>query len=308
MSYQQLQDHWPDDQQTESLPRIGQEPQSAYPGAYASASGGYGASPEPRAGRHRRSVAPLDGQAPGPGVAPGPSAASFPVPAEAQPDRYQPQGWPDQQPRQPSFTPYLPSYARAPYPPKGQPLPSQQQPNGAEPPSQTRSRWRPSKRKIWVALMGLSALIGIVVGIRVATTHNSPSAGNAAATSTASAATAQAVPVSTSPIDDWCSGSGYSDYQAVQSDLAQMSTDIGNGDYGTAENADATQLSRDADTAMQNPPPGTKSQKINYVLYMGAVAFSAADLNAGNITTAEKAMNGAADYRDKVDAIVAACG
>ena len=111
-----------------------------------------------------------------------------------------------------------------------------------------------------------------------------------------------------SPVDAWCSGSGYSDYQAVQSDITQMSTDVGNGDYGTAENDDAPTLDSDATTALQNPPPGTTAQKVNYVSCMGAIAFGAIDLNSGNIPAAEKAMTGASTYRDKVvDAVVAAC-
>jgi hypothetical protein len=113
---------------------------------------------------------------------------------------------------------------------------------------------------------------------------------------------------STSPMDAWCGGSGYSDYQAVQSDLTQMSTDLGNGDYGTAENADATQLLSDAEAAEKNAPPVTKSQKVDYILYMGAISFSATDLDSGNVTAAKDAMNGAGSYKDAVNAIVAACG
>jgi hypothetical protein len=113
---------------------------------------------------------------------------------------------------------------------------------------------------------------------------------------------------STSPMDAWCGGSGYGDYQAVQSDLTQMSTDIGNGDYGTAENADATQLGSDAEAAEGNLPPVTKSQKLDYLLYMGAISFAAADLGSGNISAAEKAMNGATSYGDKLTAVVSACG
>ena len=108
-------------------------------------------------------------------------------------------------------------------------------------------------------------------------------------------------------MDTWCSGTGYSDYQAVQSDITQMSTDVGNGDYGTAENADATRLNSDAGTALQNPPPGTTAQKVSYISYMGAITFAAADLNSGNIAAAETAMSGAAKYRDGADVLVAAC-
>lgn len=48
-----------------------------------------------------------------------------------------------------------------------------------------------------------------------------------------------------------------------------MSTDVGNGDYGTAENDDAPTLNSDAETALQNPPPGTTAQKVNYLSCMG---------------------------------------
>jgi hypothetical protein len=167
---------------------------------------------------------------------------------------------------------------------------------------------RQQNRKARSALIGVGALVAIIAVIVAATSHNSPSAGNLAARSTASATPAQAVPASTSPIDDWCNGSGYSDYQAVQSDLTRIAADIGNGGRGTEENTDARQLLGDARTAEQNPPPVTGSKKLDYIRYMGVVAFSAADLNSGNISAAGRALNGSAGYWDKVDAIVAACG
>lgn len=54
-------------------------------------------------------------------------------------------------------------------------------------------------------------------------------------------------------------------------------------------------------------PPGTTARKVNYLSYMGAIGFAAIDLNFANIPAAEKAMTGASTYRDKVDAVVAAC-
>lgn len=128
---------------------------------------------------------------------------------------------------------------------------------------------------------------------------------------TAAAATAPPpAPASTSPMDAWCNGAGASDYQAVQNDITQLSSDLNansTGNFG----ADASKLNADASTAEGNPPPGTKAQKVNYVLYMGAITFAMTFLNQGNISEAETAMNGATKYLNGpngVNSTVAACG
>jgi hypothetical protein len=107
----------------------------------------------------------------------------------------------------------------------------------------------------------------------------------AAATTASATTTAPSGPASTSPMDAWCNGAGASNYQTVQNDITQLSSDLNansNGNFG----ADATKLGADATTAMQNPPPGTKVQKLDYIEYMGAITFAMTFLNQGNIAEA----------------------
>jgi hypothetical protein len=54
-----------------------------------------------------------------------------------------------------------------------------------------------------------------------------------------------------SPMQQWCSGDGDSDFQAVQSDLDQLSTDSSNDDLISVESDGAT-LAQDAQTAVKN--------------------------------------------------------
>lgn len=106
--------HGTDDQPTQQLPRVRQEDALPYPDAGA----GYGASRPPPGGRHRRSAALLDGSERPPGRAPAPPSGTFAVqPAPYRPQG--PQGWPGQQPGQPSVT-LDPQYAMPPRQPRHQ--------------------------------------------------------------------------------------------------------------------------------------------------------------------------------------------
>jgi hypothetical protein len=159
-------------------------------------------------------------------------------------------------------------------------------------------------------LLGMAALALTACG----STQPQPAHSAAAAATTASApAPATAAPASqasSSPMDAWCNGAGASDYQKVQNDITQLSGDLNansTGNFG----ADASKLNADAGTAEGNPPPGTRAQKVNYVLYMGAITFAMTFLNQGNIAEAESAMNGAAKYLNGPNGVnntVAACG
>jgi Protein of unknown function (DUF2510) len=164
---------------TRPLPATRQEPQPPYPDVTAAASGGYDAFRQERAGRHRQQSGPQDGAADPPDLAFEPSPAPYPSVQQEQPDPdrqempqdpYQPQGWPSQHPDVPRHQPYEPG------------------------PQPKAHRWprRGRNCKLWGALIGLSALVGIVVGVSVASEHNPSSAGNAAATAAAASAPASA--------------------------------------------------------------------------------------------------------------------
>jgi Protein of unknown function (DUF2510) len=199
--------------QTQPMPGIRQEPQPPYPDASASASGGSSAFRQETAGRHRQQSGPQDGTAYPPDLAPGPSPApSLPAqPEQPDPyrqerpqDPYQPQRWPDRHPGVP-----------------------QQQPYGPGPqPKADRGPRRGRNRKLWGALIGLSALIGIIVGVSVASEHNSPSARNAAATAAAASAPASGSPsaaASTAPRT-------YPDQAADSALCKTFTTDIASGE------------------------------------------------------------------------------
>ena len=89
-------------------------------------------------------------------------------------------------------------------------------------------------------------------------------------------------------MDNWCNGNGYSDLQAVQSDLSQLNTDSGNNDLSAVE-SDGTQLLSDAGTAESNPPPWNTSpedtpSKFQYAYYMGALGVAGATLATGDVS------------------------
>jgi Protein of unknown function (DUF2510) len=193
---------------TRPLPGIRQQPQPAYPGASAPGSGEYDAFHQEGTGRHRRQSEQQDDAA----------DASFP-PArpEPEPERLQePQASPGQQA----------DVAQQPYTPG--PLP--QAHHGPR---------RRKNRKLRGVLIGLAALIGIIVGVSVATEHNSPSAGNTAATSaapTASTAVAASAPASLQPSEPassppscdsqlltWRSSGISNQLQAIITDLSNVS-------------------------------------------------------------------------------------
>lgn len=88
---------------TQPLPGVMQESQPPYPDATASASGGYDAFRQERAGRHRQQSGRQDGTASPSGLAADSRADSFPAAQLEQPDvdrpqepqdSSQPQGWP----------------------------------------------------------------------------------------------------------------------------------------------------------------------------------------------------------------------
>jgi hypothetical protein len=175
---------------------------------------------------------------------------------------------------------------------------------------------KPWHKRTWVRVLGAIFAVGLIAGIAGGASGGSKPAASPSASAPASQApssppapSASDTPSATapSPMDTWCTGTGYSEYQTVQDDLTQLRTDVGNGDMGTAENADATKLTSDAETAMKDAPPGTRDQKINYVEYMGALSFMAIDLNTGNVTGATNALHGSQNYQPGVDSLVAAC-
>jgi hypothetical protein len=91
------------------------------------------------------------------------------------------------------------------------------------------------------------------------------------------------------PMGQWCSGDGYSDWQTVTSDIQQLGTDAGADDISSVE-SDGAQLARDAVTAEKNLPPGTKMRKFNYGFVMAALTLAGLKAANGDITGADSAL------------------
>lgn len=109
-----------------------------------------------------------------------------------------------------------------------------------------------------------------------------------------------------SPMQQWCSGDGYSGYQAVQSDLNQLQTDASNSDLGSIM-SDGSSLFGDAVTASKDLPPGTKTQKLDYGLYMGYLFVVGEKASTGDITDAVTALQKASQFRDTADSLTNQC-
>jgi hypothetical protein len=85
-------------------------------------------------------------------------------------------------------------------------------------------------------------------------------------------------------------GIGYTDFQAVQSDLNTLNTDTNNGDVFSMQ-SDGTALAMDATTALQVPLPVDDSVYPNaisgdYITMMGSLEQAGQDIATGNYTGA----------------------
>ena len=110
-----------------------------------------------------------------------------------------------------------------------------------------------------------------------------------------------------SPMQQWCNGNGYSDFQAVQSDLSQLGTDSGDDDLLAVE-ADGSSLFRDATGAGADLPPGTNTQKLDYGLYMGYMFTAGYKASTGDIGGASSALSSAAQFKNTVFDLTNQCG
>lgn len=233
--------------QTRPLPGLRQESQPPHPDPAAGASEEYGAFGQRSPGWPAEQGSTQDSGLYRPGSVSGSYPASFP-PAGLQQDQYQPQG---------------------PYQPQGWPQQHSYTP-GVQPPAHGALR-RPGRRKARGALIGLGTLIGIIVVIAAATAHNSPSAGNVAATSTTSAvpsavpASASSPPDCTSQVVSWRDNGGLSQLDAIVTDMGNVSSaattlgaDLSAGEDPSQDEASlqtaAASLQSDAQTAQANLP------------------------------------------------------
>lgn len=145
---------------------------------------------------------------------------------------------------------------------------------------------------------GLAAA-GIVIAISAAGcgTSQAPKPPAAALTTpvtpaASSALAAAASPAPDNPWADWCTGAGYTDLQAVVTDLQTVTADdTGNVQVSTIE-ADGQNILIDAARSELNPPPESRSQAAAYQAWMkqaGLVGAAWAQYDLASVTYAARA-------------------
>lgn len=110
-----------------------------------------------------------------------------------------------------------------------------------------------------------------------------------------------------SPMQQWCSGNGYSDFQQVQQDLSQLSTDSGNDDLAAVEQ-DGSSLFQDAHTAGLNLPPLSNMHKVEYGVWMGYLLVAGYRASNGDLSGASSAMASASKYTSIITYVSNQCG
>ena len=91
----------------------------------------------------------------------------------------------------------------------------------------------------------------------------------------------------------WCLGTGYANFQAVNSDLSQIDTDSGDGYNPTALEADGSQLESDAAKASGTLYPGDPA---DYGLWVTDLRAAGMFASIGDFTSADNEMNDATAF------------
>jgi predicted small lipoprotein YifL len=136
--------------------------------------------------------------------------------------------------------------------------------------------------KIVATVLALSALLMVLISLAAC--------GSSPAPATAPPVNAPAsTGTSSSAFLSWYNGTGYSDYQAVSSDISQATTDANNGNVAASE-TDGSQLAIDAQTAADDPMPIDTTQ---YVAAMNDYVEAGNDSSTGDFTDATTALEAA---------------
>ena len=110
-----------------------------------------------------------------------------------------------------------------------------------------------------------------------------------------------------SPMQQWCSGTGYDDFQSVQSDLSQISQDAGDDDLAAVEQDGAT-LAQDASGIESSLPPLSNAHKVTFGVWMGYMSLAGIKASQGDISGASSLMEDATQYNSIVTYVSNQCG
>lgn len=109
----------------------------------------------------------------------------------------------------------------------------------------------------------------------------------------------------TSPtaVEQWCDGTGYTDWSQVAADVTQMHSDTENDDMA-ATDADGSQLEADAAAAVSMPPPFSQAHTADYLFAMTSLRVAGANVVDGNLAGATSALQTADGYIGDVSGLV----
>jgi hypothetical protein len=111
-----------------------------------------------------------------------------------------------------------------------------------------------------------------------------------------------------SPMQQWCNGTGYSDFQQVEQDLQQLQQDSGNNQAGTVEAQDGPALFRDAAAAVSaGLPPLSNAHKVDYGVWLGYLSVAGEKISQGDIAGASSALQQATQFTSIITYVSSQC-
>jgi hypothetical protein len=151
--------------------------------------------------------------------------------------------------------------------------------------------------------------VALLTGLSLAACGAPAPAVNASPPATSATPAAQApvtpapAPAAPAAIKNWCGGTGWTDWQAVSSDMSQLHTDSSDGNLATAE-VDGSELATSAQIAGTDLPPFMRQFKADYGLAMAWLVVGGRKLASGNISGASSALHTANGYIGDVGFLV----
>jgi hypothetical protein len=108
---------------------------------------------------------------------------------------------------------------------------------------------------------------------------------------------------------NWCSSNAYSDFQTVQADVNQISTDVNNQNLSALPSDGAT-IAQDANTANQDTmPPFSRMHVFEYKLYLSYMSLGGLALSQGDYSKAASLFSGGTAPFNDVKALISnGCG
>ncbi len=105
------------------------------------------------------------------------------------------------------------------------------------------------------------------------------------------------------PVQNWCAGNGFNDWEAVAADLKRFHGDSASGDLA-AVTGDGNQLGTDAAAAVSLPPPFSRPHTADYLYGLTALRVAGGNIASGDFTAAAKDFDLADGYLGDVGVLI----